>query len=419
MDIKKFKQYEYIVALILSTGLTALLNFIVQIYVARNSSAEIFGVFSTYNSILLMILPLLTIGMGHFFIKKYSEKLASDSKIDINSLFLILTSSVFGLILLNIFLNNYYQFSNWKVMLLLSFGVLGYAYHELIQSYFVGVQNKNKLIVWQPYLHVVRLISIMLVVFFFGEIDFNRLAFFSAIFGLLMCISIFKIKDEVFFIRRIDLSRRIIIDNLKESFWFALVGFLYILYSQVNILFVGKYLSSEVAGYFNIGHTFVLLSLIVPNTIYYRFLLPKLHYLAINNADKLNVIYKLGCFISLAFGCFVFGILYVFSDFLISVIYGDKFLIADEIFKKIVLSIPLFYLSIHLGVFSYLGSNQKYKVLVLTIVTLFSLILNYVMVLKWGVEGSALSLSLIVMLMTVLYAFINHFFVFKNLSKGV
>lgn len=419
MNLKRINQYKYIVALIFSTGLTALLNFIVQIYVARNSSSEIFGIFSIYNSILLMALPLLTVGMGHFFIKKYSEILILDKRIDINSLILILISSFCGFILLNVFFNFYYKSVSWLIILLLSFGVLGYAYHELIQSYFVGIQNKKKLIIWQPYLHIVRFFSVVIVVIFFEKINFNGLALFSIIFSLFICISIYIIKDKIFDFRVVNLSRTVIISNFKESFWFGLVGFLYILYSQVNILYVGKYLSAEMAGYFNIGHTFVLLSLIIPNTIYYKFLLPKLHYFAKNDVEKLNGIYKFGSFISFISGCFVLFFIYTYSDLLISLIYGEKFLIANDIFKKIILSIPFFYLSIHLGVFSYLGRNQKYKVLVLTIVTLFSLILNYVMVVKFGVEGSALSLSIVVLLMTVLYAFINYFFVFKKLSKGV
>lgn len=419
MIARKIFEYKYIFALISSTALTALLNFFVQIYVARNSSSEVFGIFSTYNSILLMVLPLLTVGMGHFFIKKYSENIILDRKVDINSFFLILISSFFGLIFLNIFFNFYYKSVSWGIILLLSFGVVGYAYHELIQSYFVGVQDKKKLVVWQPYLHVVRLISIVLVVLFLKKIDFNGLAIFSLVFGLFICFSIYVVKESFLDLRMIDLSRKKIISNFKESFWFGLVGFLYILYSQVNILYVGKYLSVEMAGYFSIGHTFVLLSLIIPNTIYYKFLLPKLHYFARNNINKLAEIYKFGFIISFAFGCLISFFLYIFSEILIGFIYGDKFLIADDVFKKIILSIPLFYLSIHLGVFSYLGHNQKYKVLVLSIVTLFSLIFNYVMVLKFGVEGSALSLSIVVLLMTILYACINHFFVFKNLAKGV
>lgn len=412
-------QYKYIIYLIASTGLTAFLNFLVQIYIARNSSSEFFGIFSTYNSILLMSLPLLTMGVGHFFIKKYSEDNVLDKKIDINSLILILISSVLGLCLLNIFLNIYYQGVNKFIIFFISCGVLGYAYHELIQSYFVGVQSKKNLIIWQPYLHVIRFFSIFLVIFYFKTLTFEGLAFFSLIFSFLVCITIFILKEKIFDLKKNHISKNIILNNLKESFWFGLVGFLYILYSQINILYVGKYLSSELAGFFNIGHTFVLLSLIIPNTIYYKFLLPKLHFFAKNDIAKLKKIYSIGVFLSLVSGFFIALFLYMFSDMIIGLVYGNKFLVASDIFKNIILSIPLFYLSIHLGVFSYLGDAQKYKVLVLTIVTFFSLIFNYFMVVKFGIEGSALSLSVVVFVMAILYACINHFFIFKKLFKGV
>lgn len=402
MGFDSVMQYKYLIYLIASTGFTAFLNFLVQIYIARNSSSEFFGIFSTYNSILLMSLPLLSMGVGHFFIKKYSENFIVDRKIDINSFILILISSVLGVILLNIFLNIYYPNVNKIIIFFLSLGVLGYAYHELIQSYFIGIQAKKSLIIWQPYLHIIRLLSIFFVIFYFKKLDFNGLAFFSIIFSFLICVTIFLLKEKLFDLKNSHISKIIIINNLKESFLFALVGFLYILYSQVNILYVGKYLSSELAGFFNIGHTFVLLSLIIPNTIYYKFLLPKLHYFAKNDVAKLKKIYKIGSILSLIGGISVALFLYVFSDIIISLVYGDKFLVASYIFKKIILSIPLFYLSIHLGVFSYLGDAQKYKVLVLIIVTLFSLIFNYFMVLKFGIHGSALSLSIVVLVMTIL-----------------
>ncbi|WP_171294639.1 polysaccharide biosynthesis C-terminal domain-containing protein, partial [Acinetobacter indicus] len=86
-------------------------------------------------------------------------------------------------------------------------------------------------------------------------------------------------------------------------------------------------------------------------------------------------------------------------------------------FKIIILSIPFFYLSIHLGIYSYLGGSQKYKALVLFIVTIFSLITNFILIDFYGILGAAVSLVLVAIIMSILYHFLNRFVLFNKFFR--
>ncbi|WP_158650873.1 oligosaccharide flippase family protein, partial [Acinetobacter indicus] len=303
--------FNNIFYMLISTGLTSLLNFLTQIYVARNSTSEMFGVFSIYSTIILIAFNLINLGLGHFYVKKYSQDKIYN-KIDINSSFIFFISCSIGMIFLSIFL--YYFFENigfWNCFFL-SFGVIGYCVHELIQSYYVGIQKKNKIFLWQPILHFVRLVVLFFVFLFLGSLNFYSLGLFCLMYSSLIIIIVYFNKKNIFDFYSEIFSFSKVKYILKSSIWFAVVGSLYVLYSQFSILYIGKVLSPNLAGYFNIGYTFVILSLLLPNTFYYKILLPKMHSWFVNDKNKLKKIYYLGVILSLIFGFLNFIILYIF-----------------------------------------------------------------------------------------------------------
>lgn len=407
-----------IIGLILSSGMAAIFSFLLQVIVARNSSLDFYGFFSSYSSIILMSIPISTLGLGHYLIKEYSIIQDDDEIIDINFIVVVIFSSFFGFILTAVLI--YVFFSNIDLIsaLLISISVFSFCFHELTQSYLVGTRNKAKLILWQPYLNFIRFLSALVYILCLSLFDIQGLIWLSVLSLLLVLLPIYIFRNNSINNNISKLSRDRLVLNAKGGFWFCLVGVFYIIYSQVNIFYIGKMIEIKVAGYFNIGYTFLLMSLLLPNTIYYKYLLPKLHYWSKNDLKKLNNFYIWGgiyCFLS---GCLVLLVLYFMAEFIVVNFYGSKFIEAVSVFKGVILSIPLFYLSIHLGVFSYLGNAQKYKVLVLFLVTIFSVFLNYFLILFYGLSGALVGFNLVIIFMSMVYFIINKFFVFNSL-RGV
>lgn len=406
---------KYLLFLMLSTGLTALLNFIVQIYIARNSSIEVFGMYSVYNTMILMGIPIITMGLSDLILKQMSEKNNISSRLDINILFLIFIYCFIGFILLNYFFSWYFYdgFFEKKYLLFMAVGVFSYVFHELYLAYLTGTQNKLFLILWQPCLHFVRFFILIILVIFYKKLDIENVLEMAVVSSVVIFFIVSINFKNIFLIRMRDLSFYKILDISRNGFWFGLSGIFYIIYSQISSLYVGKFCGAEEAGYFNIGYTFLLMSLIVPNTIYTKILLPKLHRSVLDNPAYLKYFYKKGAMILLFFGILVSFILYMLSEYILLYFYGDKYLVANDIFRKIIINIPLFYMVIHYGIYSYLNNLQKYKALVLALTTLFSLILNYILVSYFGIDGAAMGISIVLTFIIFLYIYLNKNIIFE------
>lgn len=398
----------YLLLLVGSTGLTSVFNFLAQVLIARNTQPYIYGIYSVYNTLLLMTIPLVTLGMGHYLIKVNAEKNTDNEKLTINHLFLLVVSSLVSFLFIFVFLKFYFNEIQWFFSFILSFGVLSYAYFELVQSYFIGSQNKRFLIIWQPYLHFVRCtILIFLIYVIRFESDIKLVVVFTMLFSFIIFLSIWFLRSTIISYNKFDFQYNNSLRIFKNSIWYGLVGFLYVVYTQLSVVLVDYKLDAVWAGYYNIGMTFVLMSLILPNTIYYKYFLPKLHFNMKNNKDDLRLFYFKGAVVSTALGVGMSGFLFFSSKYFIYLFYGEKYLLADSLFKVVVWVIPLFYLNIHLGVFTLLGDFQKYKFYVLLLVTIISVFFNMVLIEYFGAFGSAYSLFLVLLIMAFAYGYVN------------
>lgn len=405
----------YVLMLIGSTALTSIFNFLSQVLIARNTNPNIYGIYSIYNTLLLMSIPLVTFGMGHYLIKINSENLKNKQFLTINHLTLIIFSSLLGFIFIFIFLNFYFIDISIFNAFLMAFGVLSYAYFELFQSYLIGIQNRRFLIIWQPYLHFLRCLVLLFLIYIINGIyELKLISYFTISFSCIIFLSIWFFRNTIIKFNRNDYSQEKIIDIFQKSIWYGLVGFLYVVYTQLSVILISHYLDTEWAGYYNIGITFVLMSLILPNTLYYKYLLPKLHFYMKKNKKKLRYFYFRGALYSFIFGIFISIVLFNFSNFIILVFYGEKYLVAISLFKAIILVIPLFYLNIHLGVFTLLGDFQKYKFYVLLLVTLVSVVLNMILISFFGAFGAVYSLFLVLLIMAFAYYYVNKKYVLSD-----
>lgn len=407
---------RYLILLIFSTGFTALLNFIIQVYIARNSSEYVFGFYSVYTTLVLMGIPLITMGLSDLILKKLSEENNKISRLDINFLILILIYTALGfLFLFLIFIWYFRDFGlGLKYYLFMVFGVFSYVFHELYLSYLIGNDRKAFVLFWQPLLHLIRFLALIVLFFLYKIINMGAIVEASLVTSIILFLIIVYNFKNIFLIKLSDLSCNKIFFIFNNGFWFGLSGIFYIIYSQISSLYVGRFCSVEEAGYFNIGYTFLLMSLIIPNTIYAKFLLPKLHKAALENSEYLKYIYRKGAFILFFSGLLIATILYLTSEYILLYFYGEKYLVANSIFRRIIISIPLFYLVIHYGIYSYLNGFQKYKALVLGVTTIFSVILNYFLVNSFGVNGAALGVALVLFLLILLYGYLNEKLIFRN-----
>lgn len=406
-----------IIGLILSAGFAALFSFLLQVIVARYSSVEFYGFFSTFTAFILMSIPLSTFGMGHYLVKEYSIRERKKEVIEINFIITSLLCSFLGFLIILLLIYSFYTDIELFNVFLVCFIVVAYSFHEIFQSYYLGTSQRGKLMLWQPYLNFIRFMIALIFILFFNSFDLNGLIWIAlgSLFFILMPIVAFERDNFKIVIGDIHLNK--ILSYVKGGFWFAMVGIFYVIYSQINVFYITKMVDIKIAGYFNIGYTFLMMSLLIPNTIYYKYYLPKLHFWAKNDLRALNKFYVIGGIASFTFGCVILLILYMMAEFIIINLYGEKYIDAVDIFKGVILSIPAFYLSIHFGIFSFLGNAQKYKVLVLFLVTIFSVLINYLLILYYGALGAVVGFNFVIVFMSFIYYIVNKFFVF-NVFRG-
>ncbi|MCX2477730.1 oligosaccharide flippase family protein [Pedobacter sp. MC2016-15] len=130
--------------------------------------------------------------------------------------------------------------------------------------------------------------------------------------------------------------------NVLMNWKFILIVGSSILFWRSATIIISKYLTAaDVANYeisYKIFSIFTMLCIVASTTIYPRFV--KL--IAANDYEKIRSLYSV---ISMGFGLFVifsYAFMYSFSDILITLIFGDKFLTAGNCMKEMFLTLIVF-----------------------------------------------------------------------------
>ncbi len=163
------------------------------------------------------------------------------------------------------------------------------------------------------------------------------------------------------------------------------------LYGRADIVLLAALVSPAAAGQFAIAGTFLLVVFLVPQAIYQKFLMPKIHRWYYGDWPKFLSVYRLGCAVMtvLGIGCTVAT--YWWGASLVKLFFGEKYSESGQILSVLSICIALRFVSSSVESALMSGEYGKYRLYCQVVSTCIGVSSAYVLIAHYGINGAILS----------------------------
>lgn len=414
MPVKK--NFFILSILAFSTFAGAFMSFIFQTIIARNLSPTEFGFFSATNTLILTVSPLCGFGVAQFILKSFANYGIYAKKFlpIIRSFIFKTTALVISSIILYLFL--FYNGIDLTLSLLMLSMIIPILLTEVTSCLFQLERNYIKLALTQSIVNWIKPITLLISIYFFSK---NIYTVVISIFISSIIASILLFPSTIrFFLGSINLKnynftlppqKNITIKNvIIESIPFGMSGFFYLIYFQLNILLLKLISSSLDAGIYSVAFIIISATTLIPNIIYQKFLLPKLHVWAYHEYKKLKKVYSLGNILMLTLGMLIAISIYLLAPLIINNIFGERYHESIIILKYLSFCIPFYYISSNAGAILNTRNLISIKIKCMGITAIYSVISNIIFIYTMGIFGGVLSTLTSNILLMFLYIVANN-----------
>lgn len=393
------KHIYHLVSLLTGTIFSMIASFLVRVFLARNSSVEAFGNYSSILTIITTFAPLCGFGVAQWWLKISGQYgITGFPYIRKSVKFIICTTAI-----VFIFLTLWFLLSLTANLLIMSLLLIFILFNNVVSELVVStLQLQSKyfaLSVWQFLQASMVLIIAILFLFIvkkdFSEVDIGILYFINSIIfsfiGFFIIKQYFSRQYSLYLIEQNfceNLEKYPITTLIKEVVPFGIAGLFYLIYYQLGIVFVRYFEGAEAASYYSIAFSFLSVAIAVPGVIYQKFLLPKLHHWAYHDRKIFLQSYKYGNYLMIVLGCICGLGLWLLAPHFITWFFGDRYLSAIPLVQLMAINIPIVYLASSAGSLLVTQDHMKVKVIYMGISAVISLILNPILVFEFGVYGA-------------------------------
>lgn len=415
--------------LLLSLGayLGAALAFLTQVLLARSLSLEEFGAFSAALSFITLITPLAGFGVGAYWLKVFAEEGLQASRWIKPSVNFTLLSTMFvlAIIFLWAFFAPHNELTKY-LLIILSFFVVGQAAIELASSIYQLEENYMYLAMWQFLPNAMRFLMLIVLWFFLKkEMSSMSVAVIFAMTALVMVASGVVVIRRAYFddvslvghnVGRLNLENKYK-PNIKDVFVqglpFGLVGIFYLVYFQSSIISISYFLGNEYAAQYSVVITIMTGIYVLPNVIYQKFLLPKIHRWAVQDKVKLRYIYRKGNFLMFCLGVTLAVVFLFVSPYLVPAIFGEKYSDLTNILLVIACSIPIRFTATSVGSVLATNNHMMRKTKYMGFVAILNLFMTVFFITNFGLVGAAYAAVLSDVALLCFFYYSSNRFVFN------
>lgn len=379
------------------------LNLSVQIILANIYSTKDTGV---YFSIFALTNILSSIGL--FGINKYYLYFKSKYKIIPNEhakvilhIYIIINVICIGVLLIW----GSIQFPNYPLFILSNTLILILTSIIAILTSIVQMKNKITVIsIFQMLIPIIKVIGLFLGFYVYSEF-FKGYSIIVILLILLSLYILYKnyIKKYSFNIRSFDGEY---FKTFKILIPYAFLNIFFTIYTQGNTFYIGILESPEKAAYFAIAYLFVNTIFIFPTSIYQKVLAHRLLGLIYNNTPLFKRIYiSLQELIILLASICMFT-LFIFSNDLILLLFGEKYQESIEILNLILLIVPFRLITISIGTILSTNENIINRIKAEIILCFINIGINFTLIPIWGIEGAIVSVIITEVLLAIFFTII-------------
>lgn len=194
--------------------------------------------------------------------------------------------------------------------------------------------------------------------------------------------------------------------DLLELAWpYAGTAALVMLYGRVDIVFLGSMVSPTAAGQFSIAAAFLLVAFLVPQAIYQKFLLPKIHRWFYCDWQKFLSVYRVGCAVMTILGIACTAAIYWGGQPLVSLFFGEKYKESGEILSLMSVCIVLRFIASSFESALMSGEYRKHRLYCQAVSTGIGVSSAYVLIVHSGINGAIVSRIITELTLLIGYAY--------------
>ncbi|QYA24394.1 flippase [Gramella sp. MT6] len=402
-----------------SSLLSAGFAFLIQILLARYLQPESYGMFMSSLVLITSLVPLVGFGVHSYWLKAFGNE-GWEAMGFVKSSFRFLTRSAFiGVvaIILWAFLGGHNSSTKLVLLILLPY-LLGQTFLELVNAKFQLEERFTALAIWQLMPNLLRLVLLnlcfLLVDSFSGLLG---VSFIYSSVSIVVCIYGYREMKKMLngkFTLKGHIPKHTTLNfpkKYEKQTWevirltwpFGLGSLFHLIYFQSDIILLRYLYGSSEAGIYSVAFTVITASLLLPSVIYQKFLLPKLHRWSHQNLDLFHRVYKKGNLLMLIMGSFAMAVVFLSADGLIHYLFGKTYTEAVFLLKILSLNIPILFVASSVGSVLVTQEHMSLKVKIMGVVALLNIVLNIIVLPKYGGLGAACTTVMSNLLLLSLY----------------
>jgi O-antigen/teichoic acid export membrane protein len=396
--------FSNIVAMVFSRLIGGISGIILSVLLARELSPEIFGQYALLINLAIMLSVVSDFGISILTTReiaknrtKLNDYFIAGSVIKIFFTFLSLCILSIYIVL---FMNDntrlmYAAFAAFFVMFIVQF-------NEFIISFYNAFENMNYSSKIYLFSKMALFISGVAVVFLFKDKGLDVLFLWQLVaISVVFSFSIYIFLSKVIFVK-LRFDKHIILDILKKSIPFGLFSIGGIVYLKIDNLILASYFGSDEVGYYQAAMQLIIvlevLILISSKAIYP--VIARLH----NKSKKITIKFIENSL----FGAILLGLpsavfLSVYSEQFILIMYGEDYAPSGPGLTILAWLVPIRFMAHILGTVLSGTSNQKHRAIATWLAALLNIVLNIILIPRYGFIGAAYSMILTSGFLTVYY----------------
>ncbi|MFC0525314.1 oligosaccharide flippase family protein [Pontibacillus salicampi] len=409
--------------LTLSQLLNAFLSFIIQIILVRVVSVEAYGALSTVLRLNTLFSTLIVFGVGRFWLRIFASEGVNAFRWVKPTLFLTILSTFMTVLLYIIticFVENNLTITIGFIMIS---ALIAQGTTDLALSVLQLESNYKVISILQVLNNGLRFLVVIIgsIISFdiYGiAIGFSMAALLLIVIQIPIIVRMFSenlfikeksIASEVSFVDSPDFKQTVV-----GTWPYAVGGFFFLVYYQVDILLLNIINGEMSAAYYNVAFTVLSFLYLFPNVLYQKFLLPKIHRWSVSSPGKIQTLNNLGTKCVAIIGSIFMIIVVATSNTLIPLTFGKQYEVSASILMIMSLSLPFRLMGNNYGSLLVTRENMVKKAKYQGVGAVLNLTLNLLLIPYITVFGAAISTVITEGLITLLFYRGVNKYIFKS-----
>lgn len=387
----------------MSTVVSAAMVFLTQTLLARQLGPADYGMFASSLATVTMVAPLAAFGVTEFLLKAYGVEGWQATRWRVSTMKVSLFTTMLAILGVVAWAFLVAPADDTRFMLLFLWPViLGVLSVELLGNKSRLEDRFKRMVRWQLTTPTSRLLTALLLTFVpgltgrFVAVSYGAIALLVFLIALPHLRALYRGELDLkgHGPRPADLDvNQLEAPSVREVWiqaWpYGMFAALYPIFFQVSTILL-KYLSSnEHAGLYSIANAVMSAVYLIPTTIYYKFLLAKMHRWAAHDKPKFWFVYHRGNIGMFALGILVGLGMLVLSPWVVPRVFGKEFSGVVNILYVLALCPPIRFLSAAVGTALLTGSHMRFRVYAMAFATIAAVGFNILLIPRFGDIGAA------------------------------